>query len=269
VKSTLKRLCFFFALTGVWSWTCWLLVPAVTERSGFAANTLFFLGGFGPSIAAIILVGLLDGRAGLRAWFVRCLRWRSHWGYGWLVLALLSPLAVLTSAAAMQIALGGRVSPSPANGHLPMLIANFFLVFLVGGPLGEELGWRGFALPLMQKVMSWRVASLVLGAIWGVWHLPLFWVSGSSQAHSSVLAFFALIVATSVFYAWLFNRTTGSIVAVLLLHTASNTWPFVVPILPTDTDQRPYFLVVTLVVAAAIWLLLNGDRGELKPGQEP
>jgi uncharacterized protein len=253
-----RQLSAFFALTFVWSWTCWLLAPMAKADLGYVANTLFFLGGFGPSIAAVIVVGVTGGRHGLGAWFARCLRWRVGWG--WLALAFLSPLAVLTSAAAIHMALGGSVPPPPASGHLLMLLTNFLLVFFVGGPLGEEFGWRGYALPAVQESMSWRAASLVLGGIWGVWHLPLFLVSGSSQAHSSLLAFFALIVATSVFYAWLFNRTKESVVPALVLHTASNTWPFVVPVLPTDADQRPYFFVVGLVVTAALWLLLRRDH---------
>ena len=259
------RLLIFFALTFAWSWTCWLLTLWVKSDSGYAANTLFFFGGFGPTIAAVTIVSATEGRVGLRAWFARCSKWRV--GCGWLVLALLSPLAVLTIAAAIHMALGGIVPPSPANGHLLMLLANFGLVFFVGGPLGEEFGWRGYALPAMQTHMSWRSASLVLGSIWGVWHLPLFWVTGSSQSQSSLLAFFVLIMSTSVFYTWLFNRTKGSVVPALLLHTASNTWPFVMPVLPSDVDPRAYYLVVGLVVIAAFWLLLRRERDAVELGE--
>jgi uncharacterized protein len=261
------RLAIFFALTFAWSWSCWLLAPVVRADSSFAATTLFFFGGCGPSIAAVIVVSVTSCIAGLRAWLARCLRWRVSWGSGWLVLALLSPLAVLTIAAAVHMVLGGVVPPSPANGHLLMLLANFLLVFFVGGPLGEEFGWRGYALPAMQSRFGWRSASLALGGIWGVWHLPLFLIDGSTQAQSSLLAFFILIVATSVFYAWLYNRTADSVLPVLLLHTASNSWPFLIPILPTNPDQRPYFLVVGVVTMAALWLLLRGERNAASEGQ--
>jgi uncharacterized protein len=253
-----RRLLIFFALTFVLSWTCWLLTPVVQAQSAIAASTLFFFGGFGPSIAAVIVVGVTSGRAGLSKWLGKCLQWRGKSGL--MTLAFLSPLAILTLAAAMQMALGGSVPPSPAVGHIGILITNFFLVFLVGGPLGEEFGWRGYALPALEQRLGWRTASILLGGIWGAWHLPLFFIAGSSQNQGSLIAFFVLIVATSVFYAWLFNRSTGSVVPALLLHTASNSWPFVVPILPKDADQRPYLLVIGLVVTSAIWLLCRRDR---------
>ena len=183
-----------------------------------------------------------------------------------MTLAFLSPLAVLTLAAAIHMALGGSVPTSPAMGHVALLIANFGLVFLVGGPLGEEFGWRGYALPVMQERLGWRSASLALGIIWGVWHLPLFFVTGSSQNQGSMVAFFVLIVAASVFYTWLLTRTRWSVLPALVLHTASNSLPFVVPVLPSDIDQRPYLTVIGLVLIAAIWLLLRPDSNHALEG---
>ena len=259
-----KSISIFFLLTFAWSWSCWFLAPVVQAESKYASSALFFLGGFGPSLAAIAVVFRRSGRTGLRAWLLGCLSWRGS--SGWLVLAFLSPLAVLTVAAGAHIGLGGSLPPSPANGHVGLLVANFFLVFLVGGPLGEELGWRGFALPAMQERLGWRNASLALGVIWGLWHLPLFFVADSTQGNGSMVAFFVLIVATSVFYTWLYNRSNGSVLPALVLHTASNSWPFLVPILPSDANQRPYLFVVGLVVTAAIWLVARRDDSPLKKG---
>ncbi len=262
VRRSSKQLMIFFVMTFAWSWTCWLLTPVVQADSSFAASALFFLEVFGPSLAAACLVCMTSGRAGLRTWLARCLKWRGRWA--WMTLAFLSPLAVLTLAAAVHLLLGGVMPPSPAAGHVGLLIANFGLVFLVGGPLGEEFGWRGFALPSLIDYFGWRTASVVLGGIWGVWHLPLFFVAGSAQNQGSIAAFFVLIVATSVFYTWLYIRSAGSLLPVLVLHTASNWWTNVVPILPSDVEQHPYLFVVALVVAAAIWLLLRRDTQVLK-----
>ena len=238
-----KSISIFFLLTFAWSWSCWLLAPVVQAESNYASSALFFLGGFGPSLAAIALVCLNGGRTGFRAWLLRCLPWRGS--SGWLILAFLSPLAVLTVAAGAHMSLGGSMPPSPATLHVGLFVANFFLVFLVGGPLGEEQGWRS--------------ASLALGIIWGLWHLPLFFVADSTQNNGSMAAFFVSIVATSVFYTWLFNRSSGGVLPALTLHTASNSWPFLVPVLPSDAEQRPYLFVVALVVTAAIWLMVRRD----------
>jgi uncharacterized protein len=121
------------------------------------------------------------------------------------------------------------------------------------------LGWRGFALPTMQEYMSWRSASLLLGAIWGIWHLPLLFVTGSPQSNIQFIAFFVLIISSSVFYTWLYNRSKGSVLPVLALHTVSNSWPGLIPILPLDAVQSPYYFVIALVVIAAIWLLFLSD----------
>lgn len=259
-----KRLSIFFVLTFAWSWSCWLLAPVVRAESGVASGVLFFLGGFGPSLAAVAVVAVEGGRAGLWAWLLRCFSWRSS--SGWLVLAFLAPLAILTLAAAAHIALGGSVPPSPAIDHISLFLTNFFLVFLVGGSLGEELGWRGFALPALQERLGWRGASVFLGGIWGGWHLPLFFIAESAQGSGSMAAFFVLIVSTSVFYAWLYQRSSGSVLPALALHTASNSWPMLVPVLPSDADQRPYLFVVGLVVVAAIWLLARHDGSPVVKG---
>lgn len=261
-----KRLLAFFALTFAWSWSCWLLAPELKSSSSNASSVLFFLGGFGPSIAAVVVVGATSGRAGLGAWLRRCLR---RTGWDWLALAALAPLAILALAAAAHIALGGSLKSSPALQNVPLLLANVVLVFLVGGPLGEELGWRGLALPVMLQRLGWRASSLVLGGIWGLWHLPLFFIAGSAQHQGSMPAFFVLIVATSVFYTWLFKRSAGSILPVLALHTASNSWPAVIPILPSDQVQRPYLFVVGIVLIAAIWLLVRQDNPAVKLGDSP
>jgi membrane protease YdiL (CAAX protease family) len=162
-------------------------------------------------------------------------------------------------AAGLHIALGGDIAPAPASGHLLMTVVNLPLVLLLGGPLGEEFGWRGYALPVLQDRLGWRAASLGLGLVWGVWHLPLFFIDGTAQAHIPLALFQLSVVAMSVVFAWLGNRTAGSVVAALLFHTAINFWPAVVPVLPTEASYRAYaFVVATLVVLAVVALLTSG-----------
>ena len=251
VKRSPTRIWAFFFLTFAWSWTCWLLSPAVKPQSPSLATMLMFAGSFGPCMAAVLVVANAGGRAGLRAWFGRCLQWRIGWG--WMALALLLPAALMAAAAAVHVALGGPTRPSSAAGHALMTAANFFLVF--GGPLGEELGWRGYALPSLQDRCDWRVASLGLGLVWGVWHLPLFFIDGTSQALTPLALFLLSVVAMSVVFAWLVNRTAGSVVAATLLHTGINFWPSIIPVLPTGESYRPYALLVGMLVLLALGLL--------------
>jgi membrane protease YdiL (CAAX protease family) len=247
----------FFMLTFAWSWACWALSPAIRPQLPWLATLLMFAGSFGPSLAAIVVVASTRPVGGLRAWLSRCLQWRIGWG--WWAFALLVPLAVMLLAAGLHIALGGDTATAPASGHLLMTVVNLPLVLLLGGPLGEEFGWRGYALPVLQDRLGWRTASLVLGLVWGVWHLPLFFIAGTAQARIPLALFLLSVVAMSVLFTWLANRTAGSVVAALLFHTAINFWPSVVPVLPTEGSYRAYaFVVAMLVVLAVVALLASG-----------
>jgi len=176
-----------------------------------------------------------------------------------MVLAFLFPVTFMGLAAAAHVVTGGRLPPSPAAGHVLLAAVNFPLVFLVGGPLGEEFGWRGYALPAMQERMGWRIASLVLGVAWAVWHLPLFYIDSTAQSHMPVWLFLLSTLASSVVFAWLFNRTQGSVVPCLVLHSAVNAWSSVVPVMVKQdgSNLRPFQFVVGILVAVAIAMLLS------------
>jgi len=249
-----SRLLAFFAVAFAWSWTCWLLVPAIKAQSALAAGVLSCLGGFGPGVAAVAVVGYAGGRAALRAWFGRCLQWRIGWR--WFALAFFLPLALMGLAAVMHVALGGTLGSSPAAGHLPLAAANLVLILLLGGPLGEEFGWRGYALPALQTRYGWRVSSLILGAVWGLWHLPLFLSADTLQGRIPLLPFLLSTVALSVVCAWLFNRSRGSVLPALVLHTAVNWWAWIVPGLLVAGSVRQFGLVLGLLVLLAIGLLV-------------
>jgi hypothetical protein len=253
-----SRLLAFFAVAFAWSWTCWLLVPAIKAQSALAAGVLSCLGGFGPGVAAVAVVGYAGGRAALRAWLGGCLQWRIGWR--WFAPAFFLPLALLGLAAAMHVALGGTLGSSPAAGHLPLAAANLVLILLLGGPLGEEFGWRGYALPALQMRHGWRVSSLILGAVWGLWHLPLFFASDTLQGRIPLLPFLLSTVALSVVFAWLFNRSRGSVLPALVLHTAVNWWAWIVPGLLVADNFRQFALVLGLLVLLASGLLVWPQR---------
>ena len=247
----------FFVLTFAWSWGCWALSPAIRPQLPWLATVLMFAGSFGPSLAAFVVVASTRPAEGLRAWLSGCLQWRIGWG--WWAFAALLPLTVMLLAAGLHVAMGGDIATSPASGHLLMTIVNLPLVLLLGGPLGEEFGWRGYALPVLQDRLGWRAASVGLGLVWGLWHLPLFFIDGTAQALVPPALFLLSVVAMSVVFAWLANRTAGSVLVALLFHTAINFWPSVVPVLPTESGDRAYaFVVATLVLLALVALLTPG-----------
>ncbi len=257
----------FFALAFSWSWACWLLAPWLKADFPVAATVLSVAGGFGPSLAAVLLVARGHGRAGLRRWLLRCVAVPGSAngvapGWRWVVLACLFPPVLMGLAAAAHLALGGTLPPSPAAGHLGLAAVNFLLIFLLGGPLGEEFGWRGYALPALQACWGWRIASLLLGVVWAVWHLPLFYSAGMVQSHLPMGLYALSAIASSVLFAWLFNCGQGSIVPVLVLHTAVNAWSLIIPVmvLPDGSNLRPFQIVVGLLALTAVALLIGGGR---------
>ncbi|MEP6969400.1 MAG: type II CAAX endopeptidase family protein [Betaproteobacteria bacterium] len=259
----------FFVLAFAWSWTCWLLAPLFNANAPVAATVMSLAGGFGPSLAAVVMVAHGSGITGLRRWLTRCLQWRVGWR--WVVLAFLFPVVFMGLAAAGHVALGGSLPPSPAAGHVRLAALNFLLVFLVGGPLGEEFGWRGFALPGLQARWGWRLASLLLGVVWAIWHLPLFYSAGTVQSQLPMGLYALSAIASSVLFTWLFNRSRGSIVPMLVLHTAVNAWSLIIPVmvLPDSSNLRPFQIVVGILELSAVALLALGERSTnkvLRPG---
>ena len=258
-SSFYPRLLAFFALAFAWSWACWLLASMVRHPLPAVGSILIIAGSFGPGIAAIAVVRYAGGQDGLHRWLRRSLQWRVGWR--WLALSFFLPLAVMGLAAAGHIALGGTIAPSPASGRVLLAVVNFGLILVLGGPLGEEFGWRGYALPVLQERYSWRVASLVLGTVWGIWHLPLFYMADTTQSHFPFGLFMVTTVALSVLFAWLFNRTQGSVLPALVLHTAVNGWGWVIPVMvmPDGSSLRPYGLAVGLLVVIALGLLCDTE----------
>lgn len=259
-RSTGTALGKFFAWAFGWSWTCWLGAALLKDGSPSTASVLQVIGGFGPGIAAVVVLAQLGGRGGLRCWLARCLQWR----VGWLrmLLAFMAPALLMGVAAILHVAMGGTLPHSPARGHLMLVALNFALVFLIGGPLGEEFGWRGYALPVMQARWGWRGASLGLGVVWVAWHLPLFYGSGTVQSYLPLQLFAISAMASSVVFAWLYNQTPGSVLPVLVLHTATNAWFLVIPVMvmPDGSNLRPFQLTVGILALLAVTLLMIGRK---------
>jgi membrane protease YdiL (CAAX protease family) len=140
----------------------WPLIPLVSVSPLWGFPALF-----GPALAAIIVAAVADGRAGLRDLLGRVARWRV--GARWYAVALALPAVLALAALGLHVALGGQGSFE--LGGLSVL--NFVVFVLI---VGEELGWRGYALPKLLAERSVLAASLILGALWGAWHLPTFFV---------------------------------------------------------------------------------------------
>ena len=141
------------------------------------------------------------------------------------------------------------------------MVVNLFLVFLIGGPLGEEFGWRGVVLPALEARMPSPLASLVLGGIWTSWHLPLFFVSTSAQSGLPFWLFGLLTLPLCVLITWVYHGSKESLLLVMLLHAGVNTWSGALNISPEAMGStRPLVLVVVLTWLAALVVMGIGFR---------
>jgi membrane protease YdiL (CAAX protease family) len=180
-----------------------------------ASNPLYYLAAYGPSIAAI-LVGLqFEGRP----WLVARLRAfvpKVH-HIGWYALVLLGgPLLTIAASVMLGSPLPKVAAIGSAFGGLP------FMLFKDAGPLGEELGWRGLALPVMLRLWKPLNAAIVLGVIWGFWHLPTFFISTLSQSHLWFPLFVVNSTSLSILMTWLYRRTNGDLALMVLTHLIAN-----------------------------------------------
>jgi uncharacterized protein len=200
-------------------------------------HPLFFLAVYTPAIAAFILVTRSGGLAGLRRFLSRILLWRASVGwYGFLVFGI--PLIFYAGAA---------VKGSPLTGAFtfdsPGVLLTAILLMAIKGPI-EEFGWRGLALPLLQRKLAPISAALILGVIWGFWHLPAFLLSGTPQGEWSFAPFFLGAVAISVIVTPMVNAANGSILLPALFH-----FQLINPVWP---DAQPYDTVVFVAVAVVV-----------------
>jgi len=214
-------------------------------------HPLFYLATYAPAIAALALVLYRTRRAGTRRFLGRLLLWRAPaaW-YAFLLFGI--PVLFYVGAVWKGLGLAEMIPVSSVGGYLVAL-----LLFAIKGPV-EEIGWRGFALPVLQRKMSPLWAGLILGIIWGVWHLPAFFLSGTPQSAWSFTDFFIGTVALSLIATALFNASRGSILLPALFHlqVINPLWP----------DAQPYdtlpFVGAALIV---VWLnresMLRRDGG--------
>lgn len=272
-----RRMTSFFVLAFGLSWLAW--TPYVLSGNGLGLLPFRFpqllgssqLAGvlpgayLGPILAAYLVTRLAEGPAGIRRWVGRLLKWRVNWR--WYVGVLLGvPLALTVTSIPFA---GGW-----ANVHLPavpVLIAYLpALVFqMVTTGLAEEPGWRDFALPHLQPRFGALRGTLILGPLWGAWHLPLFlteWGGGPHVDWRLPVEFIAAAVVLSVVMTWVFNRTGESLPLAMLLHTSVNNffslaWPGMFPTIDPQRGSIHVQLIASGVVAAVLLIATRGRLG--------
>ena len=245
-----SRLIWYFLLTYAITLPCFILVAKVFPPSTSAGQVLLLVGTFSPSFVAV----WLTSREGPRATgelLGRVFLWRVGWQWYLFAAGYIAALK-LTAALIHRVITGAW----PRFGDEAWYLIIFALIFSTPVQAGEELGWRGYALPRMAERMGLRAASILLGVIWALWHLPLFFVYGADTYHQPFFLYTLQVTAISVAMAWLYARTGGSLLLTMLLHAAVNNTKDIVP---SATAPGPgifsfYASLVFWITVALLWL---------------
>lgn len=247
----------FFLLTYAFMWACYITVAVTTTATTPLGAFLLVLGAFAPSFAAIAVTARAGGRAGVAALLSRVTR--TPVAARWLVFAALYMALIKLAAALVHRWIAGEW---PRFGTESLFLIPVAIVFLAPFQAGEEIGWRGFALPRLAVRLGWKWASIVLGLIWAFWHLPQFFVRGGDSHGQSFWVFVLQVTAISVTMAWLYLRVGGSLLPLMLLHSAINNSKDIVPsatvgathIFGLDASRVAWLTVALLWLCAAYFL---------------
>ena len=222
--------------------------------------------GWGIIFASLIMTGLSLGKEGIVKLVQRFLIWRVGWMW-YFAAFLLLPTIYLSAVRINAAWTGSPIDFSTVAAHmifgassnLPTFVLPFFIFdFLTNG---EEMGWRGYVLPRLQTKHSALVSSLILGAIWALWHLPRYL---SPENSSSFVLGSIKIVTEAILYTWLYNNTRGSLLLTTIMHTVGNTAGVFLPMANTLSGANMGVLIVVIVIEVMVAVLVTAVAGPEK-----
>lgn len=229
--------------------------PALIVATGLLSPAWTQLGAFSSSLAAIVLVVIEGRKGGLRELLSRILIWRV--GIQWWAFALFFMIVPSVASLYLFNLLGGPAVDWSGLRPLYTVVPMFIFLTIAAG-IGEEFGWRGFLLPRLQTRYNALSSGLIVGVAWAIWHIPLFFIKGTSQYEQqleggllpAILGYAVFVIAQSVQFTWLFNNTKGSVLLAAVFHGASNTWAGYIDV------YRGHFGGILTVVAVSVLVTL-------------
>ena len=262
----------YFVIAFAFTWFFWGLAALGARDVVLTLPGLTVIGTFGPLVAAVAVTAQESGRAGLRSLLSRIVRWRV--APAWYGIVLLGPMMLYLVGLALEVVLLGGQPPSLGAllGALPIvvLVAVYMVIFVA---LGEEVGWRGYALPALQARYGALLASVILGVLWTLWHLPVFFNPDTHYSNLPFVIQLAFQVPLAILFAWVFNSTGGSVLMAILLHAVLNASGRLWGALPEYSVEPPSAaeaaaqtvhinIVMTIVtwIAAVVVMLVYGQR---------
>ena len=267
----------FFLLTYALTWLGWSpwflseagigLLPYDGGEFSLSLNLLGLV--LGPTLSAFIVTGATEGKNGVRRLLHRIVLWRVR--LRWYLFVFLGiPTIMLLSTVAVPGALASFDAAAVPSTLVLFVVAGLFFLF-AGGPFFEEIGWRGFALPRLQRLHGPLFGTFILGTLWALWHLPLFLIPEWDTPHGSLIdvaLYVVSVVALSVILTWVFNNTKGSVLLAILAHGYINVSALSMYELFPAPDVTGGITHVVLGLGVAALMILTLTRGRLGYRQE-
>jgi membrane protease YdiL (CAAX protease family) len=254
----------YFLLAYAISWVFWL--PLAASSHGWLpvhlpATVFYSLAGLGPVCAALVVSHAEGGRTAVRALLGKLMRWRV--GVRWYLVAILGYPALWLAGLGIDVLLGGTPAwppPDLADLHMPFWFLMAIMPLFV---LGEEIGWRGYALPRLQRDRSALSASLILSVLWSLWHIPSFLTRNSIHQDQSFALFMFWILQMTTVLTWLYNNTGGSVLHTWFFHVAMNYAGFLAP-----ATMRARVLGSVFILAAVVLVVVLAGPARLSRRSE-
>lgn len=260
-RSPLSSPWVFFIFVICWTWTFWILAAAtgISAQSG-PGVALLVIGLFGPMLGGIGFTYVTQDRESWREYWSRVIDPKRIPAKWFLVIFLFAP-CLMASAVLIDIALDGTLTLAQIGNRAapffsaPLTVVPFLLRVFIYGPFPEELGWRGYVLDRLQARWSALASSLILGTIWAMWHLPLFFIRDMNPHYSHgawslwFWLFMVEVIATAVIYTWIFNNTHRSTLAAIIFHFMGNV---TAELTNVTAGTNFYSTVLWITVAIAI-----------------
>lgn len=250
-----KNLILFFLITYSFSWL--LLLPSLLSSVLFSTQVVLYeilkiIASFGPFVAAFILTLVNEGKEGVKY------LWKRGWhceNKPFLVISIFFIPLLYFCSLILVILFEGIIPYSLVFWPNPIvIITEFALVFFLAGPFQEEFGWRGYALDRLQLRFNALTSSIILGMIWGIWHLPSFFIIGTNQENQPFYPFFFSVIVLSVLFTWIYNSSNRSILTTMIFHATINGSNYIFRL---DQTSLGFWFYRVLLNLAVVYIILK------------
>lgn len=223
VESERKNLIYFVIMTFGFSWLFWL--PSLLSSLGFITliplfNLFIVFGAFGPLVSSFFLTYLERGIDGVKTLWNR--GWHCEKRFFLFISLTLIPGLIIFSIFLASFLEGFNLKDILIKEQYGYIFTEIIVLFFIGGPFQEEFGWRGYALDRLQSKWTALESSIILGGIWSIWHIPLFFINGTPYLNQSFFSFLISIIIISILFTWFHNNTEGSILVAMTFHSSIN-----------------------------------------------